>query len=482
MQTKCLCELLGALVPSRGEKRWYTKPRANREDKGRPMQRPRPKHWKTTSLQAMAESRPPKRISGVPKAGPGYNPGVFFKAELDNPAHLTQLILRAGDVEVNPGPGVECPTCRNEINDKRESSVFCNLGGWVHLKCTTLKSVVSYQRLVKEGDFFCLRCRYCVPQPPTCPIEGHRGGRVKAEVKRNPRVESCLPQPPTCPIEGHRTDGGKAGRKRNPRVEPTTKVTAPTCPIEGQSEQSKRKEQKAARRRKRQQMRHEKWVAKANWKEPSEVTTVWTWNIQRARVSFPKRNRFSEILRVIGRSNADVVLFTELREEQEGVKWIKAKEIFGILIHGKKSGVFLRDALATKWSDESGWKWCGDRCTAVEVNGCNYVSIYQPLWNCPDLDFQTYREEVSTVLLKCKGTNTIIGGDFNACIGDTSGREQNRVAGSFGFGRTNDTGKDLINWCHEHSLSWANSFFRHRNRGTWCSPGKSDYTKLMSSW
>ena len=167
--------LLGALVPSRGEKRWYTKPRANREDKGRPMQRPRPKHWKTTSLQAMAESRPPKRISGVPKAGPGYIPGVFFKAELDNPAHLTQLILRAGDVEVNPGPGVECPTCRNEINDKRESSVFCNLGGWVHLKCTTLKSVVSYQRLVKEGDFLCLRCRYCVPQPPTCPIEGHRG-------------------------------------------------------------------------------------------------------------------------------------------------------------------------------------------------------------------------------------------------------------------------------------------------------------------
>ena len=71
-------------------------------------------------------------------------------------------------------------------------------------------------------------------------------------------------------------------------------------------------------------------------------------------MSFPKRNRFSEILRVIGMSNADVVLFTELREEQEGVKWIKAKEIFGILIHGKKSGVFLRDALATKWSDESG--------------------------------------------------------------------------------------------------------------------------------
>ena len=61
------------------------------------------------------------------------------------------------------------------------------------------------------------------------------------------------------------------------------------------------------------------------------------------------------------------------------MKWIKATEIFGILVHGKKSGVFLRETLATKWSDEMGWK-CGDRCTAVEANGRRYISEYQPWW------------------------------------------------------------------------------------------------------
>ena len=39
---------------------------------------------------------------------------VFFEADLENPAYLSQLLLQAGDVERNPGP-VACGICSRKV-------------------------------------------------------------------------------------------------------------------------------------------------------------------------------------------------------------------------------------------------------------------------------------------------------------------------------------------------------------------------------
>ena len=83
------------------------------------------------------------------------------------------------------------------------------------------------------------------------------------------------------------------------------------------------------------------------------------------------------MLREVAKSHAEVVLFTELCETVEGIKWIKAGDLYGVLIHGKKSGVFLRDLWAVEWK-EQGYKRQCERQTD---------------------DFARYREELEDMMI-----------------------------------------------------------------------------------
>ena len=159
------------------------------------------KHWwKPTSMFNTRRSQT--------ASGKGLLPSGFSSAEPGKPAHLVQLILRAGDVEVNPGPKrVVCPVCCNTINDKRETSVWCHLGGWVHLKCTPLKSEKDH-----SIEFVCSRCSWCKTSPDlTCPTEGQHGrGRGHHAARARTRDDRCEASPDlTCPTEGQHGRGGE---------------------------------------------------------------------------------------------------------------------------------------------------------------------------------------------------------------------------------------------------------------------------------
>ena len=39
--------------------------------------------------------------------------------------------------------------------------------------------------------------------------------------------------------------------------------------------------------------------------------------------------------------------------------------------------------------------------------------------------------------------------------------------GPFGMGVIDETGEDLLSWCQEQNLSWADSFYHIEDRGTW---------------
>ena len=219
------------------------------------------------------------------------------------------------------------------------------------------------------------------------------------------------------------------------------------------NEKKQRRQNEKAERRRRKDLRNKKWEMRASLKGRATVTEIWAWNIQRARVAFPKRNRFCEVLKTIGKSAAEVAMLTEMKETETGMEWIKSQDLYGVLVHGKKSGVLLRDDWAVKWKEQGCKRYCGERCTSVEVDGTVFIAVYQPLWNSDKVEFAEYREELNGLILKCKQqTKLIIGGDLNSSVGNDTKRED-EVADPFGLGPTNLAGEDLINWCHEQSLS-----------------------------
>ena len=52
----------------------------------------------------------------------------------------------------------------------------------------------------------------------------------------------------------------------------------------------------------------------------------------------------------------------------------------------------------------------------------------------------------------------VIGGDHNSSVGPREGEKwQPGVCGHYGLGTTNETGKDMLNWCQLNGLSRINS-------------------------
>ena len=203
-----------------------------------------------------------------------------------------------------------------------------------------------------------------------------------------------------------------------------------TSETRGYEQKVRRKRERVARRKRRQVKRDAKWRAAFLGKHRN--TTVWTWNMQRARVSFPKRNRFTEILRYISKSQAEIVLLSELKEEEPGIKWIKTKDLYGVLVHGKRSGIILRDGWATDWREQGYVREYGNRCCSVEVNNLKLVAIYQPLWNTDPKEFEEYREELSSMVKTRKGITPVVGGDFNASVGNNDNRTVDQAIGPYG--------------------------------------------------
>ena len=70
----------------------------------------------------------------------------------------------------------------------------------------------------------------------------------------------------------------------------------------------------------------------------------------------------------------------------------------------------------------------------------------------------------------------IIGGDFNASVGE--GKERAGVHGKWGIGRMNEAGRDLMDWCEAQGLTYVNSYMPHANRGTWYHVSRGEWYEL----
>ena len=60
---------------------------------------------------------------------------------------------------------------------------------------------------------------------------------------------------------------------------------------------------------------------------------------------------------------------------------------------------------------------------------------------------ERYRMDLEIQVAIGRNARLVIGGAFNTSVGMNA--ERPRVCGMYGLGRTNDAGRDLIEWCEQ---------------------------------
>ena len=164
----------------------------------------------------------------------------------------------------------------------------------------------------------------------------------------------------------------------------------------------------------------------------------------------------------------DAVLLNEVRADGEGVLWLGQDEELAVIIHSEKAAVLLRGESLKRWCEGGQKKKLSRRSVAVKVDGVVLVSVYMPVSGSEVLEIEGAREAVvEQVMWAEREEILVVGGDMNAHVG--AGSQRPGVCGRFGIRTSNASGADLLDWLGENGLSWVNSFFNHKRRGTWFS-------------
>jgi len=98
------------------------------------------------------------------------------------------------------------------------------------------------------------------------------------------------------------------------------------------------------------------------------------------------------------------------------------------------------------------------------------IQVYAPTSNAEEAEVEQFYEDLQDLReLTPKKDVLFIIGDWNAKVGS---QETPGVAGKFGLGVQNKSGKRLIGFCQENTLVIANTLFQqHKKRlYTWTSP------------
>ena len=178
-----------------------------------------------------------------------------------------------------------------------------------------------------------------------------------------------------------------------------------------------------------------------------------TWNVQKAKIDFPKGCRLADILRYIEKTSTKIAFFSETTSREHGIMWKKSKTLFGVVIYGRKTAIFLTDDWAEDMEEQGCHRWISHRVAAVKVRRHRPVACYQPIWGTNEDEMRKYREDLEEqLILKRKDEWLIIGGDFNSQEGGKVSRVGTDTCGRYGLGRTNVTGEDLLHWMEINNL------------------------------
>ena len=160
-------------------------------------------------------------------------------------------------------------------------------------------------------------------------------------------------------------------------------------------------------------------------------------------------------------------MISEIRSEQEGIKWLGDKPNQAVVIHSQKCGVLLLGDILKEWIASGQQKNFSERVTAVQIGRLRLIPTYQPLWSKGPEEIEKFRKDLENKLARTpKESVPILGGDWNAQVG--RGSQRQGIRGKYGLKtETKEAGESLLDWCEEHQLQHANSYFPIRSRGTW---------------
>ena len=163
----------------------------------------------------------------------------------------------------------------------------------------------------------------------------------------------------------------------------------------GPSLAEERKRKRVCRKRKRQ----EKMVktTKERVDKMKGKINLMTWNVQKASIDFPRGCRFVEILGYIQKTSVKIVFLSEILSREQGISWIKSRKLFGVVVYGRKTAIFLRDDWAKDWEKQGCQK--SDRVVAVKVGKYTLVACYQPIWGNNEGEMRKYREDLEEKLI-----------------------------------------------------------------------------------
>ena len=115
-----------------------------------------------------------------------------------------------------------------------------------------------------------------------------------------------------------------------------------------------------------------------------------------------------------------------------------------------------------------------DRMISVRFQGKPFsimvIQVYAPPSNAEETEVEHFYENLQDLLELIPQNDILcIIGDWNAKVGS---QETPRLTGRFDLGIRNETGQRLIEFCQEHALVIANTFFQQHKRRlyTWTSP------------
>ena len=269
------------------------------------------------------------------------------------------------------------------------------------------------------------------------------------------------------PLVGDILDGVKSERQLTNTIRLRLQTIHPN-PGPGRN---KTEEGKQARRERRRAKRQEKR------KKTTDKTTKYniiTWNVQRMSLGTMNKAKARKVAEKARKEKWDAVLLSEVRAEREGVAWFGEGENLTAIVFAERAGVLLRGDLLQGWCDNGQAKKLNKRAVSVITRGLALTAVYLPVFTGNNEDEIEIERDILAEHKQWARRNIFVcGGDFNAHVG--GGEEVQGVKGKFGLRVSNERGRELIRWCQEQGLTYLNSFFNQKKRGTW-------FNRMLGRW
>uniref|UniRef100_A0A8D8UAM4 Craniofacial development protein 2 n=1 Tax=Cacopsylla melanoneura TaxID=428564 RepID=A0A8D8UAM4_9HEMI len=207
-------------------------------------------------------------------------------------------------------------------------------------------------------------------------------------------------------------------------------------------------------------------------RKDEHMMKIATWNVN----TMNKEGKLENLTREMRKNNIDLMGLAEVHWLGEGELIVDGyKMVYKGTDRKKEHGVgFIYkqglDKKVSKIIPKS------DRIIAMKIRTESVdtliIQVYMPTSRAKDDEVEEIYKQIEEIIEENgKGQiRTIVMGDWNSVVGEES---TDGIVGKFGYGKRNERGERLIQFCKQKNLWIANTWFKHHKRRlyTWKRPG-----------